>query len=234
MSTNPEADYAAFLQRRPRLDAGARRGRQPGARTTRRWRQQSRQYNELTTFWVQINNAQAAAEQRQRAARAGQGHRPHGAVRDMASGIGVPTTSIIPPACPAFRTASGQELGFDPRRRGALLAQAGFPSGQGLPNLAFSFAATRANQRRAEYLQDQWQQNLGIDVQLNPMDPEAYQQALEDKNYDLAFGGWARGLSRPAGLVQPALRLQGRHQHVSTTAIRRSTSSWPAPTPRQT
>ena len=112
---------------------------------------------------------------------------------------------------PGFQEGLGQELGFDPEAARKLLAQAGFANGQGLPSLAFSFPATIANQRRAEYLQAQWKQNLGIDVRLSPMDPTAYQQALADKNYDLAFGGWAADYPDPQDWFNPVFGCKGSY-----------------------
>jgi oligopeptide transport system substrate-binding protein len=118
-------------------------------------------------------------------------------VRDIAIGISVPTTSVLPRGMPGFQDSLGAELNFDPDGARTLLAQAGFAGGQGLSSLTFSYPSTGAYYRRANYLQMQWKQNLGIDVQLNSMDVKAYQQALSDKNYDLAFGGWAADYPDP-------------------------------------
>jgi oligopeptide transport system substrate-binding protein len=169
----------------------------------------SRQYSDLTTFWVQVNNAtpplndvnvrRALARAIDRAA----------FVRDTASGVGVPMASIIPPGMPGFQDGLGQELGFDPLAARNLLAQAGFANGPDLPSLTFSFPATIDSQRRAANLQAQWRQTLGIDVGLNPVDPEGYEQALADKNYDLAFGGWAADYPDPQNWFNPLFGCQG-------------------------
>src|SRR5262249_38190307 len=60
-----------------------------------------------------------------------------------------------------------------------------------------SFPDTPDNQHRAEDLRAQWSVNLGIDLQLHPMDADAYQQALSQGNYDLAFGGWSADYPDP-------------------------------------
>jgi oligopeptide transport system substrate-binding protein len=159
--------------------------------------QESRKYNELTTFWVHVNTARsplnnvivrrALAKALDRSA----------IVRDVAVGLSVPTTSIIPRGMPGFQEGLGRELDFDPAGARALLAQAGFPNGQAMPRFAFSFPSTNAFRRRAEYLKTQWKTNLDIDVELNPMDAQAYQQAFAAKNYDLAFGGWGADYPDP-------------------------------------
>jgi oligopeptide transport system substrate-binding protein len=158
---------------------------------------QTRQYNELTNYWVHVNNARgplsnvnvrrALAKSLDRSALS----------RDIAVGVNMPTTSIIPRGMPGFQEDLGRDLGFDPDGARALLAQAGFPGGQGLSSLTFSFPSTPVFQRRATSLQTQWKQTLGIDMQLIAMDVQSYQQAFADKNYDLAFGGWGADYPDP-------------------------------------
>jgi oligopeptide transport system substrate-binding protein len=63
--------------------------------------------------------------------------------------------------------------------------------------LTFSFPDIPANRRRALYLQDQLQANLGIDVQLDPLDQAGYDHALSAGTYDLAFGGWSADYPDP-------------------------------------
>jgi oligopeptide transport system substrate-binding protein len=118
-------------------------------------------------------------------------------IRDIASGVGMPATSIIPPGMPGYQQGLGQELDFDATGAQALLAEAGYANGANFPQLAFSFSTTSANQRRAEFLQAQWKQNLNINIQLNSMESKAYQAAFKDKNYDLAFGGWGADYPDP-------------------------------------
>jgi oligopeptide transport system substrate-binding protein len=98
---------------------------------------------------------------------------------------------------PGFQDGLGHELEFDPAGAHALLTQAGFTTGKGFPTLAFSFPDGPSNMRRAQYLQSQWRDHLGLEVQLNAVDPTTYQQAIDQRNYDLAFGGWAADYPDP-------------------------------------
>src|SRR5205814_1831348 len=158
---------------------------------------QAREYNELTTFWVHLNNQkQPLNDVRVRRALAKAVDR-NALIRDIASGVGLPATSVIPPGMPGFQEGLGQELGFDAQGAQALLAEAGFANGQGFPTITYSFSTTSANQRRAEFLQAQWKQNLGINVQLNSMESKAFQAAFKAKNYELAFGGWGADYPDP-------------------------------------
>jgi oligopeptide transport system substrate-binding protein len=194
MSTNPEADYAAFM-------GGAAPDwiRVPDAEVNHVLNDtslaaQSRQYNELTTFWLQMNIARPILSNVLVRRALSKAIDRVALVRDLATGVGLPTTSIIPPGMPGFQDGLGHELGFDAAGARALLAQAGADAPI---SLAFTFADTPANRRRAEYLQGQWRDNLGVDVQLNGLDQSAYEQALDTRNYDLAFGGWSADYPDP-------------------------------------
>jgi len=159
--------------------------------------QQARQYNELTVFWAHMNNAKQPLNDVRVRRALNKAIDRVALIRDIASGVGMPATSIIPPGMPGFQEGLGQELAFDPNGAQALLAEAGYPGGAGFPTLTYSFATTSANQRRAEFLQAQWKQNLSINVQLNSMESKAYQAAFKDKNYELAFGGWGADYPDP-------------------------------------
>ncbi len=158
---------------------------------------QSRSYTELTTFWVQMNTAHPPLDNALVRRALSRAVDRAAVVRDLATGVGIPATSVLPPGMPGFQDGLGQDLAFDPTAARALLTQAGFGDAQPLPGLAFSFPDTPASQRRAEYLQAQWSTNLGINVQMNAMDADAYQQALDTGTYDLAFGGWSADYPDP-------------------------------------
>jgi oligopeptide transport system substrate-binding protein len=159
--------------------------------------QLARQYNELTTFWVHINNKKVPLDNANVRRALSKAIDRTALIRDIAQGVGLPATSIIPPGMPGFQEGLGQELAFDVEGAQALLAGAGFPNGQGFPKIVYSFASTSANQRRAEFLQQQWKQNLNISIELNSMESKAYQAAFKAKNYDLAWGGWGADYPDP-------------------------------------
>jgi oligopeptide transport system substrate-binding protein len=196
MVTNGEADYAAYLngERDWTLtpDSVVNVVLQDSDLS-----QQAKQYNELTVFWVHMNNEKMPLNDVRIRRALNKAIDRSALIRDIASGVGLPATSIIPPGMPGFQEGLGQELGFDPTGAQALLAEAGFPGGAGFPKITYSFATTSANQRRAEFLQAQWKQNLGIDVQLNSMESKAYQAAFKAKDYQLAFGGWGADYPDP-------------------------------------
>jgi oligopeptide transport system substrate-binding protein len=197
MNTNSEADYFAYVGGRTRdwilvPDSEVNHVlNDPGLAA------EARQYTELTTFWLQFNNAHPPLDNILVRGALSKAIDRSALVRDLATGVGRPTTSVIPPGMPGFQDGLGSELGFDGDGARALLAHAGFDDTQPFPSLAFSFADTPANRRQAEYLQAQWTANLGVHVDLNGMDATAYQQALDARDYDLALTGWSADYPDP-------------------------------------
>jgi oligopeptide transport system substrate-binding protein len=215
MNTNPEADYAAFTAGSGRDWAQVPDDEANHVLDDPVLAPEARQYTELTTFWLQFNNAhpplnnalvrRALSKAIDRAA----------VVRDLAAGVSQPATSVIPPGMPGFQDGLGHELGFDSAGAHALLTQAGFGAAQPFPTLTFSFVDSPSNLRRAQYLQAQLSANLDIDVQLSAMDGAAYQQALDGGKYDLAFGGWDADYPDPQDWLSPVFGCKGAYNKLN-------------------
>src|SRR5207237_2728700 len=115
----------------------------------------------------------------------------------IASGVGQPATSMIPPGMPGYQPDLGKDVDFDATAAKDLLKQAGYADPAQFPQLHFKFGTTSANQARAEFIQAQLKQNLGINIVLDSMESKAYQAAFKDKDFDLAFGGWGADYPDP-------------------------------------
>jgi oligopeptide transport system substrate-binding protein len=189
MNTDAESAYASFVGANslgwtPVPDADINRVLNDPALSS-----QARQSTDLTTFWLQINSGHPPLDNALVRRALSKAIDRGALVRDLAAGVGAPVTSIIPPGMPGFQDGLGHELGFDPAGAQALLAQAGFGDGS-FPTLTYAYADSPANERRANYLETQFQANLGIALDLKALDAAAYQQALDARDYDLTFGGW--------------------------------------------
>jgi oligopeptide transport system substrate-binding protein len=80
---------------------------------------------------------------------------------------------------------------FDPKAAKALLAEAGYPEGQGFPETGILFNNSPISHRQiAKFVQSQWKQNLGINVSLKAAEWQDYLDSVSNLNYQVARAGW--------------------------------------------
>jgi oligopeptide transport system substrate-binding protein len=196
MVDSDEADYAAYRNNErdwalvPDADVAA-------VRADPQLAKEAREYTELTTFWLQMNNARKPLDNvlvRRALSRAID---RQALIRDIAGGLGQPALSFIPPGMPGFQPELGKDIDFDPNAAKDLLRQAGFSEASSFPRLRFRFGSSAANQTRAEFIQAQLKQNLGIQIDLDAMEPKAYQAAVKNRDYDLGYSGWGADYPDP-------------------------------------
>jgi oligopeptide transport system substrate-binding protein len=79
---------------------------------------------------------------------------------------------LVPPSLPGHSPGIG--LKFDPQKARQLLAEAGYPDGAGLPDMAIVAKDTPAFQLCVEILVRQWREVLGVEVEtiFMPLGPE--------------------------------------------------------------
>jgi oligopeptide transport system substrate-binding protein len=196
MVTSGEADYAAYRNNErdwtlvPDADVQTVRGDSQLSK-------EAVEYTELTTFWLIMNNAKPPLDNLMVRKALSKAIDRQAMIRDIAAGVGKPATSMIPPGMPGYQPELGKDIDFDPTAAKSLLSQAGFADPAQFPQLHFRFATTTANQSRAEFIQAQLKQNLGVNIVLDSMESKAYQAAYKDKDYELAFGGWGADYPDP-------------------------------------
>jgi oligopeptide transport system substrate-binding protein len=81
------------------------------------------------------------------------------------------------------------KLTFDPEKARKLLAESGFPNGEGFP--VFSMLIARpAARSSAEAIQAMWNKHLNIRINIQNMDWGSYISAQQSLNFDMASAGW--------------------------------------------
>jgi oligopeptide transport system substrate-binding protein len=78
-----------------------------------------------------------------------------------------------------------------------LLAEAGFPNGQGFPKLELLYNTAEAHERIAQAVQQMWKTQLGVEVQLLNMEWKVYLARTQDGEYDIARAGWIGDYADP-------------------------------------
>ena len=108
-------------------------------------------------------------------------------IENVLKGGQKPAGGLVPPF---GEYEAGKSVGFDPEGARKLLAEAGFPGGEGLPDIEFLTTDKETAKAMAEALQAMWKQNLGANVKIKQMEWTSYITTMFEKKYDLAAGGW--------------------------------------------
>src|SRR5439155_22105094 len=110
-------------------------------------------------------------------------------VEKITKGGEQPASSQTPPGIPGYDPPKG--LGHEPETARRLLADAGFPDGRGFPSFQYLCDTTsHLHEQIAVELQDMWQRELGVHVEIRKMEWKTYLRAQGELDYDLCRSSW--------------------------------------------
>ncbi|HJO25459.1 MAG: peptide ABC transporter substrate-binding protein [Myxococcota bacterium] len=101
----------------------------------------------------------------------------------------IPAVGMVPPGMPGYAPPESG-LGFDVERARALLAEAGFPGGTGIPELGILYNTHELHRQIAEVIADQLRRNLGLRVRAYNQEWQSYIASTRALDYDIARAGW--------------------------------------------
>lgn len=100
----------------------------------------------------------------------------------------LPAFSYTPPGVPGYEIKNRLHENTEEARR--LLAQAGFPNGEGFPTIKMLYNTSESHKSIAEALQHMWAKELNIKVELINQEWKVFLKAREDKDFNLVRYGW--------------------------------------------
>jgi ABC-type transport system substrate-binding protein len=100
-------------------------------------------------------------------------------------GTVIPTDRILPPGMPGSEVAV-EGLAFNPEQGQALLAEAGIDPAS--LEITLTYGVEGDNERIVTVLQSMWQENLGVTVNLEPLELSTFSSRLNDTYNDPANG----------------------------------------------
>lgn len=78
-----------------------------------------------------------------------------------------------------------------------LLAEAGYPDGEGFPELTILYNTSEGHKNIAEAIQQMWKENLGIDIKLENQEWAVFQDTRTNGDFQIAREGWIGDYSDP-------------------------------------
>jgi len=127
-----------------------------------------------------------------------------GWIEKVKNGLGKGATSWLPPGMPGYDARVGREYEFNPERARGLLAEAGYPGGQGFPRVTYTVFNVQDNPLIAQFIQGQMKEHLGIEVDLEMLDPPSFfGKVLGGRDYQMAGLAWVADYPDPEGFLEP-------------------------------
>lgn len=103
-------------------------------------------------------------------------------------GIVEPAYALVPPGTLGYQPPQTFEQSADMARE--LLAEAGYPNGEGFPEFEILYNTQESHRRMAVAIQQMWASELNIMVTLVNQEWKVYLENQDNLNYDISRRGW--------------------------------------------
>jgi oligopeptide transport system substrate-binding protein len=130
-------------------------------------------------------------------------------VNAVLQGAGIATTSWIPPGMPGYADSLGRGMSYDPAQAGKLLAEAGYPGGDGLPSIRFIMVAADHTKLAGQFLEQQLETNLGVDVEFEYFDQGQYFDEFLNGRFDATLQSWFADWPSPENFLYGLFHSEG-------------------------
>ena len=108
--------------------------------------------------------------------------------RTVLQDTAIPAYSITPPDTLGYNPP--KLFDYDPAKARELLAEAGYPNGQGWPGLEIIYNTQEAHRKIAVAVQQMWKRELNIDVTISNQEWKVYLNSVSQREFQVARRGW--------------------------------------------
>lgn len=111
----------------------------------------------------------------------------------------IPAWGIVPPMAgyEPLEFPNGDDHDADLQQAQDLLAEAGYPNGAGFPTITVLYNTNELHKKIAEFIQQEWKTNLGINVVLENQEWQTYLANRNTGNFIVARAGWVGDYQDP-------------------------------------
>lgn len=115
--------------------------------------------------------------------------------RSVLRGAKPPAPHFTPPDLAGYTARARVDADFDQAR--ALLAEAGFPGGAGLPVISLQVRNDGQQPGMAEVLQARWAKELGVQLEIRTLEQKTWVQNQQNLDYMISGAGWIGDFADP-------------------------------------
>jgi|SaaInl8_150m_RNA_FD_contig_41_1102874_length_1735_multi_8_in_0_out_0_1 oligopeptide transport system substrate-binding protein len=98
-----------------------------------------------------------------------------------------PATGFVPKMA-GYEPTPGHSYNVEMAKK--LLSEAGYPGGQGFPEFKILYNTSEGHKKIGEYVQQQWAENLNINVTLMNQEWKTYLATRDEHDFEVARAGW--------------------------------------------
>jgi len=121
-----------------------------------------------------------------------------------------PAFAFTPPNTAGY--TSRAQLKFDIEGAKKLLAEAGYPNGEGLPAIEIHYNTSENHRAIAEAIQQMWKKNLGVEATLRNEEWKVYLDSQSHTNYMVSRAGWIGDYPDPRTFLDTFLSYSGNNR----------------------
>ncbi|RNB85356.1 peptide ABC transporter substrate-binding protein [Brevibacillus nitrificans] len=118
-------------------------------------------------------------------------------IKSIVQSVEKPAFGFVPYGIPdgvqkdkEYRDVAGNMFTENVDEAKKLLAEAGYPDGQGIPEITMIVMASQSDKDIAQALQSMWKQNLGVNVNIETFESKVYWDEIENGSFNIASDGW--------------------------------------------
>ena len=130
-------------------------------------------------------------------------------IKTVLQGANSPSYGMTPPGTLGYQPP--KVFDFDPEAARVLLAEAGFPDGEGFPPFEVLYNTSEGHRKIAVAIQQMWKVHLNIDVTITNQEWKVYLDSRDTKNYDVARAGWIGDYVDPLTFLGLGLSTNGNN-----------------------